>query len=334
LTEKRLVDTYNRVINYLRLSVTDRCNLNCFYCSAAPGQCVAEPSRQELTVEDYRQVCEVAVALGIDRIRLTGGEPLLRTDIVQIIGAIAGINGIKDISLTTNGMLLEEMAPDLAAAGLNRVNISLDSLSEDNFRQITRGGRLEGTLRGIERALQAGLVPVKINVVLLKGINDHEIEQFIRLTFNRDLHVRFIEYMPVGGEQVKWAEHFLEMKRVMEIARSVAPLHKVQGEHGTGPAQYYTLKGALGNIGLISPLSRHFCAACNRLRLTFDGKLKPCLFSGDEVDLRPALGNREKLIEKFREAVALRTDPRLVGSNADERSEQFQGKRFMSQIGG
>jgi len=334
LTGEGLVDTYNRVINYLRLSVTDRCNLNCFYCGAAPGQCVAEPSRQELTVEDYRQVCEVAVALGIDRIRLTGGEPLLRTDIVQIIDAIAGINGIKDISLTTNGMLLEEMASALAAAGLKRVNISLDSLSEENFRQITRGGRLAGTLKGIERALRAGLVPVKLNVVLLKGINDHEIEQFIRLTFNQDLHVRFIEYMPAGGQQEKWAEHFLAITRVMEIACSVAPLQKVEGEHGVGPAQYYTLKGAVGKIGLISPLSRHFCACCNRLRVTADGKFKPCLFLEDEVDLRPALGNREKLIEKFREAVTLRADPQRVACDAGERGGQFQGKRFMSQIGG
>ena len=334
MNRESLVDTYNRVVNYLRLSVTDRCNLNCFYCSAAPGSCIVQPSGQELTVEEYRQVCEVAVALGIDRIRLTGGEPLLRADIVQIVSAIASIDGIKDISLTTNGILLEKMADALAAAGLKRVNISLDSLSEENFRQITRGGRLEGTLKGIERALQVGLVPVKLNVVLLKGINDHEIEQFIRLTFNRDLHVRFIEYMPTGGQQVKWAEHFLEMTRVMEIARLVAPLSEAEGEHGVGPAQYYTLKGALGKIGLISPLSRHFCACCNRLRVTADGKLKPCLFLGDEVDLRPALGDKEKLKEKFREAVALRTDPQEVACNAVERCGQFQGKRFMSQIGG
>ncbi|MEW5921956.1 MAG: GTP 3',8-cyclase MoaA [Bacillota bacterium] len=330
----KLVDPFGRAINYLRLSVTDKCNLNCFYCRSDPNRCTVEPSEEELTVDHYRQISEVAVALGITRIRLTGGEPLLRTDIVDIVKSIAGTTGIGDVSLTTNGMLLEKMAEELAAARLKRVNISLDSLDEANFRQITKGGRLKSTLKGIERSLQAGLVPVKLNVVLLKGINDHEIEKFIRLTLDRDLHVRFIEYMPTTGQQGKWSQYFLDLARVMEIGASVAPLQAVEGEHGGGPARYYTLQGAVGKIGLISPLSRHFCACCNRLRVTADGKLKPCLFSEDEVDLRPALGDGEKLQEKFREAMALRTDPRIAACTPGERSGQFRGKRFMSQIGG
>ena len=331
---KKFVDSFGRSINYLRLSVTDKCNLNCFYCRSDPGRCSVENTEIELTVDEYRQIGEVAVALGISRIRLTGGEPLVRPDIVEIVGAIANIKGMDDVSLTTNGMLLEEMAGNLAAAGLKRVNISLDSLDEINFQQITRGGRLQSTLRGIECALDAGLAPVKLNVVLLKGINDHEIEKFIRLTLDRDLHVRFIEYMPTGGQQGKWSDYFLDLTRVVELARSVAPLQELEGEHGGGPARYYSLQGAVGKVGLISPLSRHFCASCNRLRITGDGKLKPCLFSDVEVDLRPALGNKEKMEAKFREAVALRTDPQITGVTPGERSGQLLGRRSMFQIGG
>ncbi len=332
---KKLVDSYGRSINYLRLSVTDKCNLNCFYCRSDPGRCTVENTEdEELTVEDYRQISEVAVALGISRIRLTGGEPLLRADIVEIVNAIASIKGMNDVSLTTNGILLEKMSQELSAAGLKRVNISLDSLDESNFRHITQGGRLRSTLTGIECALSAGLGPVKLNVVLLKGINDHEIEKFIRLTIDRDLHVRFIEYMPTAGQQGKWSNYFLDLNRVMEIARSVAPLQEVQGEHGGGPARYYTLQGAVGKIGLISPLSRHFCARCNRLRVTSDGKLKPCLFSDAEVDLRPALGDKKQLELKFREAAVLRTDPLIAACNSGDRSEQCIAKRPMFKIGG
>ncbi len=332
---KKLLDSFGRSINYLRLSVTDKCNLNCFYCRSDPGRCTVENTdEEELTVDDYRQIGEVAVALGISRIRLTGGEPLLRADIVEIVAAVAGIKGMDDVSLTTNGMLLEKMSEELAAAGLKRVNISLDSLDEINFKQITQGGRLKSTLTGIKCAFNAGLGPVKLNVVLLKGINDHEIEKFIRLTIDRDLHVRFIEYMPTAGQQGNWSDYFLDLNRVLEIARSVAPLQEVQGEHGGGPARYYSLQGAVGKIGLISPLSRHFCASCNRLRVTADGRLKPCLFSDAEVDLRSALGDVEQLKIKFREAVALRTDPRFAASNSHERSVQLQEKRSMFQIGG
>lgn len=331
---KNFVDPFGRSINYLRLSVTDKCNLNCFYCRSDPGRCTVESTDEELTVDDYRCIGKVAVSLGINRIRLTGGEPLLRADIVEIVESIAGIEGMNDVSLTTNGMLLDKMAERLATAGLNRVNISLDSLDELNFQQITQGGRLQSTLKGIQKSLEVGLAPIKLNVVLLKGINDHEIEKFIRLTLDRDLHVRFIEYMPTAGQQSKWSNYFLDLTRVMEIAASIAPLQEIKGEHGGGPAQYYMLQGAVGKIGLISPLSRHFCARCNRLRVTADGKLKPCLFSEAEVDLRPALGDLEKLRAKFVEAAAIRTDPQNAGCDPQHRSIQYEGKRPMFQIGG
>jgi len=273
------------------------------------------------------------VELGITRIRLTGGEPLVRPDILEIVGGLAAIPGLKDLSLTTNGILLEKIAFELAGAGLKRVNISLDSLDEANFRQITNGGKLQSTLRGIERALQAGLTPVKLNVVLLKGINEHEIEKFVAMTIDQELDVRFIEYMPTQGQK-KWADLFLPLERVIEVAGKIAPLMPVEGEHGGGPAQYVRLEGATGKIGLISPLSRHFCDRCNRLRVTSDGKIKPCLFSEEEVDLRPYLYDREQLKAKFREALQIKPDPRMVARNPVERVKQFKGKRPMTQIGG
>lgn len=331
---QKFEDPFGRAINYLRLSVTDKCNLNCFYCRSDPGRCTVESTDEELSAADFHQISEVAVALGITRVRLTGGEPLLRSDIVELVAAIAGIKGMEDVSLTTNGILLDKMAQSLAAAGLKRVNISLDSLDEMNFHQITQGGRLQSALKGIDSSLEAGLVPVKLNVVLLKGINDHEIEKFIKLTMDRDLHVRFIEYMPTAGHHGKWSNFFLDLTRVTELARGIAPLQEVKGEHGGGPAQYFALQGAVGKIGLISPLSRHFCTKCNRLRVTADGKLKPCLFTDAEVDLRPALGDREKLKEKFREAAALRTDPKQASTTSAERSDQFEGTRPMFKIGG
>jgi len=329
----KFLDSYGREVNYLRLSVTEQCNLSCFYCRSNPLQCGKDPGRELLTVDDYHTLGQVAVDLGITRIRLTGGEPLIRPDILQIVAALSSIPGLKDLSLTTNGILLEKMAFDLAKAGLKRVNISLDSLDETNFRNITKGGKLKSTLIGIEQSLQAGLTPNKINVVLLKGINDHEIEKFIALTIDKELDVRFIEYMPMQGTE-KWSHLFLPLKAVMDLAEKMAPIISLHGEHGGGPAQYFQLKGAVGKIGLISPLSRHFCDRCNRLRVTSDGKIKPCLFSKEEIDLRSCLDDKEKIKEKFLEAVKVKPDPGSVACNASDRVKQFEGNRSMTQIGG
>ncbi|RJX27961.1 MAG: GTP 3',8-cyclase MoaA [Dethiobacter sp.] len=330
---QKFTDSYGREVNYLRLSVTEQCNLSCFYCRSTPGECGKETGKELLTVENCLTIGQVAVDLGITRIRLTGGEPLLRPDILDITGGLAAIPGLKDLSLTTNGILLEKIAFKLAAAGLKRVNISLDSLDEANFHQITNGGKLQSTLQGIEHSLQAGLTPVKINVVLLKGINDHEIEKFVAMTMEKELDVRFIEYMPTQGQK-KWSHLFLPLQRVLEIAEKIAPLVTVDGEHGGGPAQYFRLEGAVGKIGLISPLSRHFCDRCNRLRVTSDGKIKPCLFSDDEIDLRPYFSAKEQLRAKFFEALQVKPDPRKVACSPVDRVRQFQGKRSMTQIGG
>jgi cyclic pyranopterin phosphate synthase len=329
---KKLYDAFGREVNYLRLSVTERCNLNCFYCSSNPGECAASSRKELLTADNFFVIGQAAVELGMTRIRLTGGEPLIRPDIVDIVHNLASIEGLKDLSLTTNGILLKDLAPKLAKAGLKRVNISLDSLDEGNFKKITNGGKLKNTLDGIQKSLQIGLTPVKINIVLLKGINDHEIERFVRLTLEQDLDIRFIEYMPIQGQKA-WSTHFLPLQKVLDIAGNISPLQDVDGEHG-GPARYYKLQGAVGKIGLISPLSRHFCNQCNRLRVIPEGKVKPCLFSEDAVDLLPYLENKELVKEKFKEAIRLKIDPQKVACDPSGRREQFKEKRSMTQIGG
>ena len=331
---RKTLDQYGREVNYLRLSITEKCNLSCFYCRSDPGICGIEPVEGSLRVKDYLKIGKIAAELGISRIRLTGGEPLLHPEILEIVNGLAKLDGVNDLSLTTNGILLEKMAPELARAGLNRVNISLDSLDEANFRQITNGGKLASTLKGIDRSLDEGLKPVKINVVLLKGINEHEVEKFVRLTLSRELDVRFIEYMPVGGQQGNWSRYFLPLDRVLEIAQSIAPLTIVEGNHGGGPARYCRLEGAIGKLGLISPLSRHFCNHCNRLRVTSDGKVKPCLFSDEELDLRPYLDHPEQLKNVFMEAIKRKPDPGKSALNSLDRMKQFEGKRPMINIGG
>ena len=296
--------------------------------------CGATPAEGSLETADFLKISRAAAELGINRIRLTGGEPLLHPDIHEIVSGLAAIDGIKDISLTTNGILLENMASSLAKAGLNRVNISLDSLDEANFRQITNGGKLAGALKGIDSALEAGLKPVKLNVVLLKGINDREIEKFLRMTLIRELDVRFIEYMPIGGQQSSWSRYFLPLDTVLEIASAVAPLLPLDGEFGGGPAKYYRFAGAAGKLGLISPLSRHFCDRCNRLRVTSDGKMKPCLFSDKELDFKPYLNDPEKLKAVFLEAIAQKPDPGKTAVGSYDRVKQYKGERPMTSIGG
>lgn len=330
---EKFIDPYGRDVNYLRLSVTEQCNLSCFYCRSNPLECGKSGGKELLTVQDITKIAEAAVELGITRIRLTGGEPLIRFDILSIVESMSAIPGLKDLSLTTNGILLEKMAAQLAAAGLKRVNISLDSLNEANFSNITNGGKLQSTLKGIDNSLKAGLTPLKINMVLLKGINDHEIENFLSLTIKEELDVRFIEYMPTQGAE-KWSNFFLPLQSVVKIAEKIAPLEDVPGEHGGGPAHYFRLKGALGKVGLISPISRHFCHRCNRLRVTSDGKIKPCLFSGDEIDLRGSLSSKEKIKEKFFEALKKKPDPYKAAANPADRVRQYQSSRSMSQTGG
>jgi len=240
-----------------------------------------------LTYEEIELVARAAAELGIDKLRLTGGEPLLRPELSKLVSMVAGIEGIEDISLTTNGVLLGKYAAELKRAGLHRVNVSLDSLRDDRFSEITRIGKLEEVLEGIEAARQAGLNPLKINTVAIRGINDDEVLDFARRTIDQEWHVRFIELMPFS-EDGKDNHSFIATAEIKRQIESLGNLETVR-ENGGGPAKYFRLPGALGTIGFISPISEHFCSVCNRLRLTAEGKLRPCLFSDEEIDLRNPL---------------------------------------------
>ncbi len=292
-------DKFDRIIDYLRISVTDRCNLRCVYCM--PGEGVRLIHFQDiLSYEEIVRVVRIASRLGVRKVRLTGGEPLVRKDLPHLIEAIAGIEGIEDISLTTNGLLLSRLAGTLAAAGLKRVNISLDSLDPERYREITRGGNINDVREGIRAAENAGLHPIKINMVAIRGVNDDEIVRFARWTAFALYDVRFIELMPFGRGNHWSREEILSAEEMKGGISAVAPLIPVKAR-SSGPARYYRFPGALGTIGFISPVSHHFCNSCNRLRLTADGKLRPCLFSDEEIDLKLAMrqGASDTIVEEL-----------------------------------
>ncbi|OQA18617.1 MAG: Cyclic pyranopterin monophosphate synthase [Chloroflexi bacterium ADurb.Bin360] len=294
-------DSYARPIEYLRVSVTDRCNLRCRYCMPEEG-IIPIAHDAVLRYEEIVRIVRVAVSMG-----LAAGEPLVRRGIVDLVAQLAAIPGLEDLSMTTNGMLLERYAGELAQAGLRRINLSLDTLRPERFHNITRLGSLEQVLRGREAALEAGLRPVKVNTVVVRGSNDDEIVDLARLTLLPDWHVRFIEVMPLGtGEH--WSEDGVvpttEIRARVEAG--LGPLISVPNETGVGPARYYQLPGAAGTLGFISPVSEHFCHACNRLRLTSDGLLLPCLMSDRSIDLRTPLrtgASDSELREIFQKAI-------------------------------
>jgi cyclic pyranopterin phosphate synthase len=244
--------------------------------------------KEILRYEEIVRVVTIAAGIGLKKVRLTGGEPLARKDVAYLIATIRNIEGIKDLSLTTNGILLSKYADKLAEAGLQRINISLDSLKPDRYEEITRGGDLNLVLRGIEAAEKAGLSPIKINIVPIRGINSDEIEDFARMTLNVPYQIRFIEFMPFGTEGLWSPENFISADEIKSIVEGIGPLIPVKLKRA-GPARYFRFDNASGVVGFISPISNHFCGECNRLRLTADGKLRPCLFSETEIDLKPAL---------------------------------------------
>lgn len=279
-----MIDAYNRDINYLRISVTDLCNLKCQYCMPEKGIYKKE-HKQILRLETIEKIAQAAVELGISKIRLTGGEPLIRKGFIDLVESIGKLKrkGLKDLSLTTNGLLLKKYAEPLKRAGLNRVNISIDSLDIKKYLSITRGGRLSDVMKGIQAAKEAGLFPIKLNVVLIGGFNDDEIEDFVNLTLEEDIEVRFIELMPLG-EASTWDE-----KRFIpstEIMKRVPRLIRMSSKGHGSVARLYKLPNSIGKVGIISPLSSHFCNYCNRIRITPDGKLKPCLHSNIEIDIK------------------------------------------------
>ena len=321
------LDSFGRSINYLRISVTDRCNLRCIYCM--PPQGVPQISHSEiLSYEEIRTIAQAAAELGINEVRLTGGEPLVRADLPELVRMLSHIDEIRELVLTTNGTLLKNYARGLKQAGLSRVNVSLDTLKADRFRYITRQGKLEDVLEGIEAAKEAGLHPVKINTVVMRGMNDDEILDFVRMTHEEGWHVRFIELMPFKG-----AAESIPSVEVREHISLLGKLEPCASITGNGPAMYYRLAGAKGTIGFISPVSDpSFCSRCNRMRLTPDGELRPCLLGDDEIDLKMPLRNNASMEELKRlilKAVAAKPKHHHLKETNDR-----PVRRKMSQIGG
>ncbi len=278
-----LCDAWQRQINYLRISVTDHCNFRCVYCSG--GDFARLPHSEILSYEEIERLVRVAAGLGINKVRLTGGEPLLRPDLVKLVALLARVPGLDDISLTTNGSLLSRYALELKAVGLKRVNVSLDTLRADRFARLTGAGKLEDVLRGIASANDAGLRPVKVNMVVLRGINDDEVPDFARLSLEEGWHIRFIEFMPLTRQ----AFQTVPAREIAARLGSLGELVPFSGKSGDGPARYYQIAGGRGTIGFITPVSEHFCQSCNRLRLTADGRLRPCLLDDAEVNIKRAL---------------------------------------------
>ena len=317
-------DRLGRNIEYLRISITDRCNLRCVYCMPEEG--IKKLDRERiLSFEEIIKIVKACASLGIKKIRYTGGEPLIIKGIENLIHQTSIIPGIEDIAITTNGILLYDMAEDLKRAGLKRVNISLDTLNEDKYRKITRGGDLKKVLMAIEKCIEIGMTPVKLNVVLIRGLNDDEVMDLMNLTMNMPVEVRFIELMPIG-EGVKYYDEGKMSSE--EIINSYPSLIPVESDlHST--ATLYKLKNAKGNIGFITPLSCKFCDNCNRIRLTSTGTIKPCLHSREEVDIRKYVENEAMLIEVLKSAILSKPEEHHLNSENISRSE-----KDMYQIGG
>jgi cyclic pyranopterin phosphate synthase len=316
-------------VDYLRLSITDRCNLRCTYCMP-PNGVPPRAHGEILRYEELAAFARVAVTCGISKVRITGGEPLVRLGCADFVAMLGRTSGIHDISLTTNGLLLPRYAEELRHAGLRRVNISLDSLDQERFSRISRGGELADALAGLEAAFAAGFAPVKVNVLLLEGIED-ELDAFLELTREREVHVRFIEFMPLdrrvaGGAGLGDAGRLVPAGEILQRLKEGYDLVPHQGPYGHGPAHYWHVPVALGTIGFIAGVSEHFCGSCNRLRLTADGRLRTCLFSGDEVDVRPLLERPLELRAAIGQAVS--------GKSYDRCREALANERAMSQIGG
>lgn len=327
------IDPFGRAVTYLRISLTDRCNLRCVYCMPKEGL-QWQPHADQLSAEEIARVVETAAQGGVKRVRLTGGEPLVHPHIVDIVRRIASIQSIEEVSLTTNAMLLERLAQPLADAGLTRVNVSLDSLDADKFKRITRGGDLNRVWSGIAATERAHLAPLKLNTVIVRGLNADELPALANLTLVHDWHIRFIEVMPIGNTQ-DWGEGFTAPQdryvsvQEMHAQLSTCNLQPSTPPQGNGPARTFCIPNALGTVGFISPLGEHFCQNCNRLRLTSDGRLRSCLVIPAEVSLRDAVRSGKPLEDFFRQAIAQKPEyhDMLVAVPAGS-------QRGMSQIGG
>ena len=322
-----MIDNFGRKINYLRLSVTDRCNLRCSYCMPASG--IKKKDHCDiLSYEQLHRIAAAAVGIGVEKIRITGGEPLVRKGIVEFLAGLKQIPGLKKLVLTTNGSFLEEMAQGLRRAGIESINMSLDSLRPEVFARITRGGDLNRVLAGLAAAEKVGFEYLKINMVVMRGVNDDELLDFAALTLNRPINVRFIEYMPTLRDK-NWEAMMMPGDEILSRIAGHHDLQQVSHEALDGPARYYQIPGAMGKIGFITPISGHFCQKCNRLRVTSSGMLKSCLFDEGGISLKQCLeqGSDAELLEMLRQ---VETRKQYRHTLVDSVSDTYN----MSQIGG
>ncbi len=326
-----MTDGFGRRIEYLRFSVTDKCNLRCVYCMPLEG--LPWLKRDELlSYEEIRQVVEVMAPLGLKRVRITGGEPLVRRDLPELVGMIRDVPGIEDIALTTNGVLLAEQGQALKDAGLTRVNVSLDSLREDRVDAIARRpGSYPKIMEGLDAAEAFDFTPLKMNVVLMRGQNDDEIHDFAAITRERPWHVRFIEVMPTTANLDVSSQQYLSCDEALSRIREIGELEPAEGPTGNGPATYYRFPGAAGTIGVITPMSHNFCDRCNRMRLTADGQLRPCLFGDLQTDLRTLLRAGEPLEPAIRGTLRIKPERHHLVQGSDTGSG---GLVALSQTGG
>ena len=325
------VDRFNRLINYLRVAITDRCNLRCFYCM--PHKSIAQYAHSEiLTYEEILRIVQTAVGIGFNKVRLTGGEPLVRRNVHELVQQLASFPEIEDLALTTNGVYLDQMADQLFNAGLKRINISLDTLNPIKFHKITRSDKFKTVWKSISKAESIGFAPIKLNVVVMRGVNDDEIGAFARLSLDKPYAIRFIEYMPIGCDNGWRPERFMSVNEIKAQVEAIASLQSVPRTRVDGPAERYAFNSARGEIGFIGAISRHFCRSCNRLRLTPDGTLRPCLMSDEEIDIKTPLRKGCSVLDLealFHHAIALK--PRCP--HIPLRNDMGSG-RMMSRIGG
>ena len=330
-----MLDKFDREINYLRVSITDRCNLHCSYCRPKEG--ISLKGHEDiLRYEEIIRIVSMAVKLGLIKVRITGGEPLVRRGFIEFIARLKKINGLQDISLTTNGILLEKYAQGIFDAGIHRINISLDSLNKEKYFHITNGGNLEAVLQGIAKAEKIGFSPIKINTVAIKGFNDDEVLAFAKLAVDKPFQVRFIELMPMRQSNLEHGEDYLPISQLIQKISAKYELEqlKVKESKSAGPATIFRIKGGRGEIGFINPVSSHFCSTCNRLRLTADGRLRACLLKEEEIDLKKALFEKcsDAVLERLiREAILLK--PKHHDLDCSDRHLK-KCHRDMSEIGG
>lgn len=331
-TNRQLIDSFGRVHNNLRISVTDRCNIRCFYCMPADDVVFMQRS-QLLTFEEIERVVKIGASLGINKVRLTGGEPLVRRELHELVSRLAAVPGIKDIGLTTNGILLADQAQQLFDAGLRRINVSLDALDPVKFQEITRREGYEKVIEGIHAAKDAGFDPVKINAVAIRGITESEIVPFGRFAREAGVEIRFIEFMPLDADNAWEREKVLFAHEILEVlSREIMPLRAVERSDPQAPATEFVFEDGVGRIGIIGSVSQPFCMSCNRFRLTADGKLRNCLFSLEETDIKSLIrgdGSDEDIARAMLDSIA----DKKIGHEINA-AEFVQPERPMHSIGG